>query len=59
MKNNDLRLISQGMPDEFIMHTIPTASVYRAVEEFFDEYFRGAVIMEGNKYTAGYIDSRL
>ena len=56
MKNNDLRLISQGMPDEFIMHTIPTASVYTAVEEFFDEYFRGAVIMEGNKYTAGYIE---
>ena len=56
MKNNDLRLLSQGMPDEFIMHTIPTSSIYTAVEEFFDEYFRGAVIMEGNKYTAGYIE---
>lgn len=56
MKNNDLRLLSRGMPDEFIMHTIPTASIYTAVEEFFDEYFRGAVIMEGNKYTAGYIE---
>lgn len=56
MMSNNLHLFSHGMPDEFILHTIPTASIYTAVEEFFEEYFRGAVIMEGNKYTAGYIE---
>lgn len=56
MKNTELRFLSQGMPDEFILHTIATSSVYRAIEEFFDEYFRGSVIMERNNYTAGYIE---
>lgn len=56
MNDSDIRLISEGMPDEFIRTTLPTSSIYRAVEEFFDEYFRGAVIMEGNRYTPGYIE---
>jgi len=56
MNGLDIRLISQGMPDEFIRITLPTSGIYRAIEEFFDEYFRGAVIIEGNRYTPGYIE---
>ena len=56
MNESAIRLLSEGMPDEFIRTTVPTSSIYRAVEEFFDEYFRGAVIMDGERYTPGYIE---
>lgn len=56
MNELNIHMLSKGMPDEFIRTTIPTSSIYRAVEEFFDEYFRGAVIMDGDRYTPGYIE---
>lgn len=56
MSDAYVRMISEGVPSDFSHQMLPASSIYSAVEDFFDEYFRGAVIIDGDRIAPGYLD---
>jgi len=59
MKNNakpKLRLISETIPDEFITKPICIFDIFKATDEFFDDNFRGAITVENELETDGYVN---
>ena len=50
-----LRLISETIPDEFILNPVCVFDVFEATDEFFDENFRGAIKVDGELTSDGFV----
>ena len=51
-----IRLISETIPDEFILKTVFIKDIFEATEEFFDDNFRGAIIVDNELDSDGYVN---
>lgn len=50
------RLISETIPDRFISKVSHVCDIIGAIEEFFEDNFRGAIITEASHDTDGYLN---
>lgn len=50
-------LITESVPDDFIITTVRISDIFRSTQRFFDNNFRGAVITEGTPELFGYTEA--
>lgn len=51
----NLRLISDTVPDEYIKKQVRVFDIFRATEDFFEDNFRGAITVDSELSSDGYV----